>query len=145
MAILIRTSDIARRASATTHGAASSAIRSGRLTSVPTPDVPLWGEIGAGTLGPVNVGSVLTSTPHSVHRTPGLIRRGSSELYRVVLAMSGGLRLAQDDKTARLRPGEFAIYDFARPYELVYDSAVGWRSSASRAICWPSPRIRPRR
>jgi AraC-like DNA-binding protein len=67
---------------------------------------------------------VQTSTPHSVHRTPGLIRRGSSELYRVVLAMSGRPRLEQDGRTAQLRPGEFAIYDFARPYELAYDSAV---------------------
>ncbi|HEY1322858.1 MAG TPA: helix-turn-helix domain-containing protein [Streptosporangiaceae bacterium] len=88
------------------------------------PDVPLWGEIEAGQLGPVNVGRVLTSTPHSVHRTPGLIRRGGSELYRVVLAMSGSPRLAQGDRAAQLRPGEFAIYDFSRPYELVYDSAV---------------------
>lgn len=123
MAILIRTSDIApeqrydawRRIVCDTLGP---------LDFRADPCVPLWGEIGAGTLGPVNVGSVLTSTPHSVHRTPGLIRRGSSELYRVVLAMSGGLRLSQDGKTARLRSGEFAIYDFARPYELVYDSAV---------------------
>jgi AraC-like DNA-binding protein len=88
------------------------------------PDVPLAGEIEAGQLGPVNVGRVLTSTPHSVHRTPGLIRRGSPELYRVVLAMSGDLRLAQDGRMAKLRPGQFAIYDFNRPYELVYDSAV---------------------
>jgi AraC-like DNA-binding protein len=88
------------------------------------PDVPLAGEIEAGHLGPVNVGRVLTSTPHSVRRTPGLIRRGSSELYRVVLAMSGDLRLAQDGRMAKLRSGEFAIYDFARPYDLVYDSAV---------------------
>jgi AraC-like DNA-binding protein len=88
------------------------------------PDAPLWGEIEAGQLGPVTVGRVLTSTPHSVHRTPGLIRRGSSELYRVVIPLSGGLRLAQGETMAQLKPGEFAIYDFARPYELYYDSAV---------------------
>ena len=88
------------------------------------PDVPLSGEIEAGHLGPVNVGLVQTSTPHSVHRTPGLIRRGSSELYRVVLAISGNPRIEQDGRAAQLRPGEFAIYDFARPYELAYDSAV---------------------
>jgi AraC-like DNA-binding protein len=123
MAILIRTSDIppAQRYDAWRSIVCDTL---GPLDFRADPDVPLWGEIGAGTLGPVNGGSVLTSTPHSVHRTPGLIRRGSSELYRVVLAMSGGLRLAQEDKTARLLPGEFAIYDFARPYELVYDSAV---------------------
>lgn len=86
--------------------------------------MPLSGEIEAGHLGPVNVGRVQTATPHSVHRTPGLIRRGSAEVYRVVLAMSGSPRLEQEGRAARLRPGEFAVYDFARPYELAYDSAV---------------------
>jgi AraC-like DNA-binding protein len=88
------------------------------------PDAPLWGEIETGQLGSVTVGRVLTSTPHSVHRTAGLIRRGSSELYRVVLPLSGDLRLAQGERMAKLAPGEFAIYDFAKPYELYYDSAV---------------------
>ncbi|MDR2987305.1 MAG: helix-turn-helix domain-containing protein [Nocardiopsaceae bacterium] len=123
MAILIRTSEIppAERYDAW-RGIVCDTL--GPLDFRADPEVPLWGEIGAGSLGPVSVGSILTSTPHSVHRTPGLIRRGSSELYRVVIAISGGLRLAQDDKTAHLMPGEFAIYDFAKPYELVYDSAV---------------------
>ncbi|MEV6152022.1 helix-turn-helix domain-containing protein [Nonomuraea sp. NPDC052129] len=88
------------------------------------PDVPLRGAIDAGQLGSVGVGIVQTSTPHSVHRTPGMIRRDSPELYRVVLAMSGRPLLAQDGREAQLRRGEFAIYDFARPYELAYDSAV---------------------
>jgi AraC-like DNA-binding protein len=70
------------------------------------------------------VGRVKTSTPHSVYRTPGLIRRDSPELYRVALAISGQARLLQDGRAARLRPGEFAIYDFTRPYELAYDSGV---------------------
>jgi AraC-like DNA-binding protein len=123
MAILIRTSDIppAQRYDAWRSIVCDTL---GPLDFRADPDVPLWGEIGAGSLGSVNVGSVLTSTPHSVHRTPGLIRRGSSEMYRVVLAISGALRLGQDGKTARLLPGEFAIYDFAKPYDLVYDSAV---------------------
>jgi hypothetical protein len=38
--------------------------------------------------------------------------------------MSGNLRLAQDGRATRLRCGEFAVYDFTRPYELAYDSAV---------------------
>lgn len=88
------------------------------------PDAPLWGEIEAGRLGPLGVGRVQTSTPHSVHRTRGLIRRDSPELYRVVLAMSGSPLLVQDGRSARLLRGEFAIYDFNRPYELMYDSAV---------------------
>src|SRR6185436_3933986 len=88
------------------------------------PDIPLQGEIAAGQLGPVNVGRVETSTPHSVYRTPGLIRRDSPELYRVALAMSGHACLLQDGRTARLGPGEFTLYDFTRPYELAYDSGV---------------------
>ena len=88
------------------------------------PDIPLQGEIAAGQLGPVNVGRVETSTPHSVYRTPGLIRRDSPELYRVALAMSGHACLMQDGRTARLGPGEFTLYDFTRPYELAYDSGV---------------------
>jgi AraC-like DNA-binding protein len=123
MAILIRTSDIppAHRYDAWRSVVCDTL---GPLDFRSDPDVPLSGEIEAGLLGQVNVGRVQTSTPHSVHRTPGLIRRGSSELYRVVLAISGNPRLQQDGRAAQLGPGEFAIYDFARPYELAYDSAV---------------------
>ncbi len=123
MAVLIRTSDVppAYRYDAWRNIVCDTL---GPLDFRSDPDVPLSGEIEAGHLGPVNVGRVQTSTPHSVHRTPGLIRRGGSELYRVVLPMSGSVRLAQEGRPARLRPGEFAIYDFTRPYELAYDSAV---------------------
>ena len=62
------------------------------------PDIPLRGEIAAGQLGPVSVGRVETSTPHSVYRTPGLIRRDSPELYRVALTMSGRACLLQDGR-----------------------------------------------
>jgi AraC-binding-like domain len=123
VAVLIRTSDVppARRYDAWRSFVCDTL---GPLDMRSDPDVPLWGEIEAGQLGPVAVGKVQTSTPHSVHRTPGLIRSGGSELYRVVLAISGNLRLAQDGRSAQLRPGEFAIYDFNRPYDLAYESAV---------------------
>ncbi|PZG12107.1 helix-turn-helix domain-containing protein [Nonomuraea aridisoli] len=87
-------------------------------------DAPLRGEIELAELGAVGVGRVRTSTPHSVHRTAGLIRGDGPELYRVVLAMSGSPCLSQDGRQARLSRGEFAIYDFNRPYELAYDAAV---------------------
>ena len=123
MVVLIRTSDVP---AADRYDAWRSIVCDtlGPLDFRSDPDVPLSGEIEAGSLGPVTVGRVQTATPHSVHRTPGLIRRGSSELYRVVLAISGDLRLEQDGRMAQLRPGEFAIYDFARPYQLAYASAV---------------------
>jgi hypothetical protein len=74
MAVLIRTSDVPP---AHRHDAWRSIVGNtlGPLDFRSDPDVPLWGEIEAGRLGPVNVGRVQTSTPHSVHRTPGLIRR----------------------------------------------------------------------
>jgi AraC-like DNA-binding protein len=87
-------------------------------------DIPLHGRIEVAQLGPLGVGAVHTSTPHSVYRTPRLIRRHDPELYRVVLAVSGTVLLRQDGREARLRSGDLTIYDFSRPYELVYDSAV---------------------
>jgi len=123
MTILIRTSDVPP---AQRHDAWRSIVCDtlGPLDFRSDPGTPLRGEIGAGQLGPVRVGRVKTSTPHSVYRTPGLIRRGDPELYRVALAVSGRPRLRQDGRCAQLKRGEFAIYDFNRPYELAYDSAV---------------------
>ncbi|WP_158578612.1 AraC-like ligand-binding domain-containing protein [Spongiactinospora rosea] len=88
------------------------------------PGIPLAGQIEGGRLGSLSVGRVQTSTPHSVHRTPRLIRKDSPELYRVVLAVSGSVLVAQGDREARLGPGEFAFYDFARPYDIAYESEV---------------------
>ena len=123
MAILIRTEDVPPEQ---LHDAWRSVVCDtlGPLDFRSDPGIPLRGEIAAGQLGPVNVGRVETSTPHSVHRTPGLIRRGSPELYRIALTMSGHACLLQDGRAARLLPGEFTIYDFNRPYELAYDSRV---------------------
>ncbi|RSN16055.1 AraC family transcriptional regulator [Nonomuraea sp. WAC 01424] len=87
-------------------------------------DAPLRGEIELGQLGPVGVGRVATTTPHSVHRTARLIHRDNPELYRAVLAVSGEPVLRQDGREIRLAKGEFAIYDFTRPYEVAYDAAV---------------------
>ena len=123
MAILIRTSDVppARR-----HDAWRSVVCDtlGTLDFRSDPDTPLRGEIAAGQLGLVSVGRVKTSTPHSVYRTPGLIRRDSPELYRVALTMSGHACLLRDGRAAQLRPGQFTLYDFTRPYELAYRSGV---------------------
>ncbi|SEG85138.1 AraC-type DNA-binding protein [Nonomuraea solani] len=123
MAVLIRTSDLPAEHR---HDAWRDIVCDtlGPLDTKIAPGAPLWGEIEIGRLDSVGVGRIHTSTPHSVHRTPRLIRRDSPELYRVVLTVSGSTRLEQDDRQARLGPGEFAIYDFTRPYDLAYDSAV---------------------
>jgi AraC-like DNA-binding protein len=123
MAILIRTSDVpaARRLEAWRRIVCDTL---GPLDFRADPDAPLRGEIAAGHLGPVSVGRVQTSTPHSVSRTAGLIRRDSPELYRLALAVAGRPLLLQDGRAAQLSRGEFTIYDFSRPYELAYQSAV---------------------
>ncbi|HEX4817461.1 MAG TPA: hypothetical protein VFV66_32370, partial [Nonomuraea sp.] len=123
MALLIRTSDLpARRRLDAWRSVVCDTL--GPLDLRIDLDAPLRGEIEMGQLGAVGIGRVHTSTPHSVHRTAGLIRRDNPELYRVVLAVSGSPRLSQDDRVTQLSRGEFAIYDFTRPYELAYDSAV---------------------
>jgi AraC-like DNA-binding protein len=86
--------------------------------------VPVRGEITAGRLGPVTVGTVVTATPQSIHRTPGLIRRDNPEVYRVVLVVAGHPVLRQRGREARLRQGELAIYDFTQPYDFICTSPV---------------------
>ena len=81
------------------------------------------GKSGLRRLGPVGVGTVVTTTPHSVHRTPGLIRRDSTEVYRVALVVAGCPVLRQRDREARLRQGEFAIYDCTEPYVFAHSSS----------------------
>jgi AraC-like DNA-binding protein len=123
MAILIRTSDLPP---AQRHETWRSVVCDtlGPLDMRSDPDTPLEGEIEAGLLGPVNVGRVWTSTPHSVYRTSGLIRRDHPELFRVALVLSGRARVQQGGRMALLGPGQFTVYDFTRPYELAYDSGV---------------------
>ncbi|MFG1701671.1 helix-turn-helix domain-containing protein [Nonomuraea sp. M3C6] len=123
MAVLIRTSDLPAERR---HDAWRSIVCDtlGPLDLRIDPDAPLRGQIEFGKLGSVGVGSIRTSTPHSVHRTSGLIHRDNPDLYRVVLTLSGSPRISQDGRQTQLSRGEFAIYDFTRPYELAYDSAV---------------------
>ncbi|MFD0660557.1 helix-turn-helix domain-containing protein [Thermocatellispora tengchongensis] len=40
------------------------------------------------------------------------------------MAVSGTAHLSQDGRSARLSSGDMTVYDFSRPYDLVYDSAV---------------------
>lgn len=86
-------------------------------------DAPLWGRIDAGTLGAARLAKVTTSAAHTVHRAPGLIRRDSPQLYRVALALEGRHVIAQGERQAVLEPGDFAVYDYTRPYDLGFSAA----------------------
>ncbi|GAA2350974.1 helix-turn-helix domain-containing protein [Saccharopolyspora halophila] len=50
--------------------------------------------------------------------------------YVLTLQLSGSLRMEQDERAARLRPGEFAVYDSSRPARLV--SSDDYRSTCVR-------------
>ena len=82
MAVLIRTSDVP---AAHRYDAWPSIVCDtlGPLDFRSDPDVPLSGAIEAGHLGPVNVGRVQTSTPHSV------LRRYRSSLGNELCSMRG--------------------------------------------------------
>ena len=123
MGVLIRTADLspARRRAAWRETVCETL---GPLEMRIDPDAPLHGEIEVGEVGAIGVGRVSTLTRHSVHRTPAMVRQDNPEMHRLVLAVSGRPRVAQGERTVRLEPGQFTIYDFARPYDLDYDGAV---------------------
>ncbi|GAB2742064.1 helix-turn-helix domain-containing protein [Salinifilum aidingensis] len=64
--------------------------------------------------------SEVAATPHVVERTPELIARSDRHYYKLSLLLSGSGLLVQDDREARLQPGDIAIYDTQRPYSLVF-------------------------
>lgn len=58
----------------------------------------------------------------TVARTRTLIARSSDDVMLVSLAIHGDGRVVQDGRDARLSPGDFALYDTTRPYELLFDA-----------------------
>ncbi len=65
--------------------------------------------------------SLVKSTSHNVRRDKSRIARSSAEHFLLSLQMRGKGRLIQDDREAILNPGDFALYDVTRPYELIFD------------------------
>jgi AraC-like DNA-binding protein len=62
--------------------------------------------------------STVRSTPQIVRRTPGLIARASEDFFLVSIQTRGEGEVRQDGRSAVLQPGDFAVYDSTRPYEL---------------------------
>jgi AraC-like DNA-binding protein len=72
------------------------------------------GEVTAEELGGMRVATVV-SEPHTVARSPMMIRRSFADDFFVNLAVRGRLTVIQDGRVATLRPGDFTVYDSARP------------------------------
>jgi AraC-like DNA-binding protein len=67
--------------------------------------------------------SEVSSHQQRVHRTPSRISRAHEEYFLIALGKHGVGGVAQDGRETVIHPGEFAIYDTTRPYELRFDDA----------------------
>lgn len=80
------------------------------------------GEIRLDTLATLELSRV-TATAQHVKRTPAKIARASEDYFLVSIQTQGKGVVVQDDRSAVLGPGDFALYDSTRPYELIFDGA----------------------
>ena len=65
--------------------------------------------------------SKVCSTAHAVARDKQRISRSNDSHFLLSLQVRGAGSLGQDGRSAILRPGDFAIYDVTRPYNLLFD------------------------
>lgn len=78
------------------------------------------GDIRADELASLTL-STVTATPQLVRRTAAKIARASEDYFLVSIQTRGRGLISQDGRTAELAPGDFALYDSTRPYELRFD------------------------
>ncbi len=84
-----------------------------------TPDRtgPFRGEIAVEQLSTLGLSRV-TASSQWVRRTPAKIARSSEDYFLVSIQTAGRGIVVQDGRSAVLAPGDFALYDSTRPYEL---------------------------
>ena len=80
-------------------------------------------ELSLSRLGSLGLLSV-KSTGATVRRTPKLARDDMERALFLGLQVSGTSLIVQDGRQAVLHPGEFALYDTAMPYTLVFDGGI---------------------
>lgn len=78
------------------------------------------GEIAVDQLATLQLSRV-TATAQHVRRTPARIARTSEDYFLVSIQARGTGAVVQDGRHAKLAPGDFALYDSTRPYELLFD------------------------
>lgn len=72
-------------------------------------------QVGVGDFGPVQV-SLLSSMPHTINRTPKLIRQSDPEVFKLGCIVRGGGVIAQDGVSSEFKVGDLKLYDTSRPY-----------------------------
>jgi AraC-like DNA-binding protein len=88
--------------------------------SCDAPGGDVVGDIRVDSLATLELSQV-TATAQLVRRTPGLIAAAAEDYFLVSIQTTGVGWITQDRRTAVLHPGDFALYDSTRPYELRFD------------------------
>jgi AraC-like DNA-binding protein len=80
---------------------------------------PFSGEIAFDQLATLGFSRV-TSSAQTVRRTPTKIAMATEDYFLVSIQTAGHGCVVQDGRVAELAPGDFALYDSTRPYQLVF-------------------------
>jgi len=78
------------------------------------------GDISADALATLQLSRV-TATAQTVRRTAAKIAHDNEDYFLVSIQTRGTGVIVQDGRTAELAPGDFALYDSTRPYELHFE------------------------
>ncbi|HEU5023418.1 MAG TPA: AraC family transcriptional regulator [Spirillospora sp.] len=72
-------------------------------------------QVGISDFGPVQA-TLITTMPHSIRRTPKLIRQSDPEVFKLGCFVRGGGMKEQDGRRVELGVGDLMLYDTSRPY-----------------------------
>jgi AraC-like DNA-binding protein len=72
-------------------------------------------QVGISEFGPVQA-TLMTTMPHSVHRTPKLIRQGDPEVFKLGCIVRGRGVLEPDGRQMDFGVGDLVLYDTSRPF-----------------------------
>lgn len=80
------------------------------------------GSVTQAALGAAICSDVCSNRQH-VYRTPSRIARSGQDYVLIALGNQGIGGVRQDGRETVIHPGEFALYDTTRPYELIFEDA----------------------
>ncbi|MBR1176987.1 helix-turn-helix domain-containing protein [Bradyrhizobium sp. KB893862 SZCCT0404] len=86
----------------------------------PDREAPFHGTIELETLATLGLSRV-TAAAQVVRRTPEKIARATEDYFLVSIQTAGRGTVVQDGRAAELGPGDFALYDSTRPYDLIFE------------------------
>jgi AraC family transcriptional regulator, positive regulator of tynA and feaB len=78
------------------------------------------GAVKASAMGPLGV-STISSQAQVVSRTETEVRRAAGDVFFLNMPLRGGSTVTQGGRVARLAPGDFAVVDGSRPFELRFE------------------------